>query len=63
MHHNTHSFIVIVPTLCFGEASQAIAEDEGSIMFTLTLSMPLLMDINITVITTDGTATGMLVYM
>ncbi|XP_065894203.1 uncharacterized protein [Dysidea avara] len=50
--------VVIVPTLCFGEASQAIAEDEGSIIFTLTLSMPLLMDINITVITTDGTATG-----
>lgn len=44
--------------LCFSETSQSVAEDEGYIDFTLTLSQSLPMDLNITIITSDGTATG-----
>ena len=44
--------------LCFSETSQSVAEDEGYIDFTLTLSQSLPMDLNITIITVDGTATG-----
>ena len=51
--------LYVVAVLCFSEPEQIVSEDEGAIInFTLTISTPLSMDINVTVITNNGTAIG-----
>ena len=48
----------VVAMICFSEASQSVMEDDVMINYTLTVDIPLFMDITITLNTVNGTATG-----
>ena len=54
---------ILVTRICFGKSSVHINENHRSLMFTLNLTDPLSTDITVTVITTDGTATGELLLL
>ena len=54
---------ILATRICFGKSSVHINENHQSLMFTLNLTDPLSTDIKVTVITTDGTATGELIII